>query len=465
MVLGTSIAQGVTWYGLSETVLALYLVRLGYGPEFVGSSTAAANLGYALASMPGAAVSRKLGARRAMVLGSAAWVLGILLLSLGDLVPIDLRSAWVLWLRLLASAGLALYMVSSQPYLTTVTSVDERPLVFALVISLRPLGAMAGSLLGGVLPGLFAGWGGVFGSSLADPRPYGLALAVGLLVYAPVFWALRLLPDHAPRKAEAPRKADAPQKAEAPQKADAPGKADAPLPMDLAPGGSGVGHAGASVAPAMDGGCPAPGGDQAAWAGLRARLSTRAPIGVLAAIAIICALRVGGEFTARAFFSVHLDSTWAVSTARIGGALALSNLLSVPAPLVTPALVRRWGRVPTITVGATGVALTIVALGLSTTWVMASAAFVALTVVAAMTRSVWSLVVQEAVPEAWRATSAGVANLFSGLGTMAMSSVGGVMAASLGYRATFLTSAALVGLGAVVVWTTLGQVKRPATPV
>jgi len=183
----------------------------------------------------------------------------------------------------------------------------------------------------------------------------------------------------------------------------------------------------------------------------------------LAAIAIICALRVGGEFTARAFFSVHLDSTWAVSTARIGGALALSNLLSVPAPLVTPALVRRWGRVLTITVGATGVALTIVALGLSTTWVMASAAFVALTVVAAMTRSVWSLVVQEAVPEAWRATSAGVANLFSGLGTMAMSSVGGVMAASLGYRATFLTSAALVGLGAVVVWTTLGKVRRPAT--
>jgi predicted MFS family arabinose efflux permease len=183
-------------------------------------------------------------------------------------------------------------------------------------------------------------------------------------------------------------------------------------------------------------------------------------VGVLAAIAVICALRVGGEFTARAFFSVHLDGTWGVSTARIGGALALSNLLSIPAPLVTPALVQRWGRVLTITVGAAGVALSIVALGLAADWVMASAAFVALTVIAAMTRSVWSLVVQESVSEGWRTTSAGVANLFSGLGTMAMSSAGGVMAASMGYRSTFLASAALVGLGAAAVWGAFGR-RRP----
>jgi MFS family permease len=96
-------------------------------------------------------------------------------------------------------------MVSSQPYLTAVTSPEERPLAFALVISLRPLGAMIGSLLGGLLPGLFAGWGGVFGSSLIDPRPYGMALAVGLLVYVPVFWVLRLLPS-TPQQEDAPRK-------------------------------------------------------------------------------------------------------------------------------------------------------------------------------------------------------------------------------------------------------------------
>ncbi len=186
---------------------------------------------------------------------------------------------------------------------------------------------------------------------------------------------------------------------------------------------------------------------------------------MLAAIAIICALRVGGEFTARAFFSVHLDSTWAVSTARIGGALALSNLLrrsrTAGDARAGPALGARAhdhggrdrgcaddcraGPEHDLGDGVCGVRGADRGRGHD--------------------RSVWSLVVQEAVPEAWRATSAGVANLFSGLGTMAMSSVGGVMAASLGYRATFLTSAALVGLGAVVVWTTLGQVKRPATPV
>ncbi len=63
-----------------------------------------------------------------------------------------------------------------------------------------------------------------------------------------------------------------------------------------------------------------------------------------------------------------------------------------------------------------------------------------------------SLVIQESVSEGWRQASAGVANLFSGLGTMAMSSAGGVLAATVGYRATFLTSAAMVGLGALTVW-------------
>jgi len=40
--------------GLSDAIVNLYLVRIGFGPQFVGTSAAAASLGYALAAMPGA---------------------------------------------------------------------------------------------------------------------------------------------------------------------------------------------------------------------------------------------------------------------------------------------------------------------------------------------------------------------------------------------------------------------------
>jgi predicted MFS family arabinose efflux permease len=177
-------------------------------------------------------------------------------------------------------------------------------------------------------------------------------------------------------------------------------------------------------------------------------------LGILTAIALVCFLRVGGEFTARTFFSVYADARWAIPTAQIGSVIALSSLLTIPAPLVTPALVERYGRVKMIAAGAAGVAASIALLATGSSWGLASLAFVGISALGAVARSVWSLTIQESVAETWRPASAAVANLFSGLGTMVMSSVGGLLAAGLGYRATFLSSAALVAAGAVTVWVT-----------
>lgn len=419
IVLFAAIALGFTWMGLSDAVVNLYLVRMGFGPTFVGASAAAANLGYALASIPGAALTRRIGARRGMIVGTLVWVGGAVLLSLSDLVPASLTEAWITLTRLAASGGLALHAVSSQPYLTVVTDAPERPLAFALVISLRPLGGFFGSLVGGFLPGLFVRAGsGPLMATLSQPRPFGLTLAVGMLVYAPVVWALWTLPWDAPERA-VPRR--------------------------------GAGSAGAAVNPAAEESRDDVSWTRAAWDRLAAR-SRRAPLGVLAAIALVCFLRVGGEFTARTFFSVYADARWSIPAAQIGGAIAVASLLSIPAPLVTPALVARFGRAPVVAAGAAGVAASIGLLAVGGTWATATAAFIGLTVLAALARSVWSLVIQESVHDVWRPSAAAVANLFSGLGTMVMSSAGGVLAAGLGYQATFATSAGLVALGAVTVW-------------
>ncbi len=114
-VFAASIAQGVTWAGLSDAVLSLYLVRMGFGPDFVGSSAAAANLGSAMGAMPAAALSRRLGPRRAMLLGTIMWAAGFAALSLADLVADPLRAPWVLATRVVASLGLVLFMVTASP--------------------------------------------------------------------------------------------------------------------------------------------------------------------------------------------------------------------------------------------------------------------------------------------------------------------------------------------------------------
>lgn len=421
IVLLAAIALGFTWMGLSDAIVNLYLVRIGFGPQFVGTSAAFANLGYALASLPGAALTRRIGARRAMIAGTLAWVAGMLLVSAADLLPQQVQAVWIIAWRLIGSGGLALNAVSSQPYLTTVTSPEERPLAFALVISLRPLGGFFGGLLGGLLPGILVTSGVVgLSASLSQPRPYGITLALGMLVYLPVLWSLWTLPRDDPRSVAAR-------------------------------------HVSASPTAADD--APARSPD---WGRLSAR-SRSAPYGVFAAIALVCALRVGGEFTARNFFSVYVDAAWGITAAQIGSVVAISSLLTIPAPLITPALVQRFGRPATIAAGAFGVALSTLLLALGGNWALASLAFVTSSMLAAIARSVWSLLIQESVDEVWRPASAAVANLFSGVGTTVMASVGGVLAAGVGYRATFVVSAAMVALGALTVWVAFGDRLALAT--
>ena len=398
IVLAGAGVRGFTWGGISDTILSLYLLRMGYGPAFIGTAAAAANLGYALAAVPGSEVARRIGARAGLILGSLIWALCLVALSFADLLPGGWQQPWILTLWLLAAAGRALDAVSGQPYLANSTTPEERPHAFALMISLSPLGSFLGSLLAGLMPG-FLIRSGLLTVTLDHPRPFGTALALGMLIYVPMIVVFMTLPKR---------------------------------------------ETWTDAAPALV-------------------KRERAPWGVFLAIGIVCALRVSGEFTARTFFSVHLDNTWAVTAAQIGVAVAAANLLSIPAPMVTPLLVRRLGRAGTISLGALGVAGSILLQGLSPTWHAAAAAFIVMTVLAAMARSVWSLVVQESVGTAWRSAAAGVSNLTTGLGVAAMSSAGGVLAATLGFRATFTTSATLVALGALAVWVAFrGRASEPA---
>lgn len=248
-----------------------------------------------------------------------------------------------------------------------------------------------GGLLGNLLGGLLPGFlAGLGGMSLEDPRPYGFSLALGVLVCIPLVVATRNL---------------------------------------------------------REGGRPSPPEKRPGFRYLT-------PYATFAAIGALSFFRAGGESSARTFFNVYLDSVLLVSTANIGATMALANLLTIPAAMVMPAIAIRIGKLPSLVLSIVGVAGSLAFLGMSGSWLMAGFAFVAMCVLSAMFRVVWTLLIQESVEIEWRAVSAGIANLTAGAGFGLMAGSGGYLVQSIGYDKIFLIGAFLVLLGALplVAW-------------
>ena len=62
---------GFGYIGIYIMLFNLYLLRLGFGPDFVGTINAAAQLSSALFSLPAGALGQRWGTRRMSILGLA----------------------------------------------------------------------------------------------------------------------------------------------------------------------------------------------------------------------------------------------------------------------------------------------------------------------------------------------------------------------------------------------------------
>jgi MFS family permease len=179
-----SALTGLTVFGGIYTVLLnLYLLRLGYGPDFVGQVNAAGALSFAVCSLPAGLVGHRWGNRRTLIVGMALAAIGYFLLPLAEFIPAAERKAWLLGTLSFGVLGMSLYLVNSPPFLTARTDPQERSYVFSAMVALWPLAGFAGSLIGGFLPGLFAG---LLSLQPDDPAAYRwpLLIAASLLSLA-----------------------------------------------------------------------------------------------------------------------------------------------------------------------------------------------------------------------------------------------------------------------------------------
>jgi MFS family permease len=384
LFLASAALVGLAWDGMLAVLFNLYLLRLGYGPEFVGLVNAVGALSFALFCLPAGSIGLRWGSRNALLAGASLMAAGFWLWPLAEFLAGPWRTGWLLTTSIIMYVGLALYLVNGLPFLMDRTGIEERSYAFSVHMALIPLTAFLGSLIAGALPAVFAR---LLGVSPEEIAPFRFPLWLAALVLLPAVWALLSArsPDRPPGD---------------PALASLP---DAP---------------------------PSP-----------------APYGMILAVALIMALRFGGRGATTTFFNVYLYEGLAAPTLLIGALTATSQLLSVPAALAAPVLVTRWGNPRTIFWGMIAMAGCILPLALVPHWTMAGVGFVSSAIFFSMTVGPMRIFTQELVARPWRITMASGFMLGAGLAFAAISLAGGYAIVALGYRTLFLIGAGLTAAG------------------
>ncbi len=391
-LLGSALLGFTVSGGSYSVLLNLYLLRLGYGPQFIGAVNAMSPLATLLFSLPASLWGARWGSCRAMTAGIVLCLLGNALLPLWGPV-LSVSEAWILITYLIGGGGMALYLVNVNMYLVDATARAERNHAFSLRVATLPLAGFAGSLVGGVLPGLYAA---LLGDTTMSSEPYRWALLTSALLLSPAI--------------------------------------------------------GTMVATARACARPLPVQGEAVTGETSTARHASGPLGLMTTLALVSFLRVIGEGTPRAFLNVYLDAGLGLPTGHIGVLVAAGRLLSVPAGLLMPLLAVRWGNARTVVVGAFGVSLSLFPLALVPHWIGAGLGFLALTAFAAIARSAFIVYGMEAVAPRWRSTLSAMTTMSAAISWGATALVGGYLIDVAGYSLAFLVGAAATAAGALLFW-------------
>jgi MFS family permease len=168
----------VSFFGVFSLLRTLYVLRLGYGPAYVGAYLSAGALTFMAMGVPSGMLGERFGTRRVMLVGGWIWMIGMALLSLTEVLPPPFRDLWPFVSQIVLTLGWSAIQVNTVPALMAVTQDFNRSSAYALTSALRGAGTFAGTLLGGALPGIFAFLFGL-DRTLESATPYGLALLLG----------------------------------------------------------------------------------------------------------------------------------------------------------------------------------------------------------------------------------------------------------------------------------------------
>ncbi|MEM7029570.1 MAG: MFS transporter [Chloroflexota bacterium] len=393
MYLLTATLFGLSYFGFVTVLLNLYLLRLEYGPAFIGLANGGTALAFAVCSLPAGAIGDRWGYRRSVVLGVTLVGAGASFLPLAEFLPDILQDGGIIFTRLMSGLGFALYSVNANPYLVAATKDDERNHIFSMRVALPPLTGFIGSLIAGFMPDLFAA---MLNLSLDDPAPFRYPLILSGLLLTPAIFGLLTIQDIDP--------------------------VNEPI------------------------------NDTDQTRRLRETVTEAAPYAIIAFLAVTALLRMSGEGAGRTFFNVYLDDGLGVPTSRIGLMTAFSQLLAGPAALAAPLLIGRVGKIWAIVISTGATAVFLIVMGIIPHWAIVSLGFTGVISMRAVTQSVTMVVQMEIVPPRWRGKASGAISMAMGSGFSLMALGGGYAIPLIGYQGLYFSAAGLVTLSAVIFW-------------
>jgi MFS family permease len=100
---------------LQNVLFNLYVLRLGFGLEFIGLLIASGQLIWAIAAVPAGLTGQRLGVRTTMMLAFVLAALGMGAVLLVETLPPPLWPPWLLTCWAVLWVGTALYSVNSPP--------------------------------------------------------------------------------------------------------------------------------------------------------------------------------------------------------------------------------------------------------------------------------------------------------------------------------------------------------------
>jgi MFS family permease len=379
--------MGVTFFGVFGALFNLYLLRLGHSTALIGAVTSLAWLSQAFVALPAGLLSHRIGPKRVMFLGLATMTVSLIAVSQSELVPAGWQPVWIIITRVLASCGMALFFPNMSPCLMHLCSVEGRDSVFSAQWFMFTFGGFTGDLLGGWLPGLFAR---ALRSTVEQPAPYRYTLGLAGAGLALGVWAVSRTSENLLPELQEP-------------------------------------------APASGGANPPAG-------------SLRAPYVLVASFALVHLLWLAGTQGVGLFLNVYLDAALHVPLTTIGVILAVAQLASALASLVTPAVVARAGRQRAMWWAKAAALVLILPMVFIPHAAVAGLSYLSISSLNSLVGPMSMVFGQLLVKPRWRPIMAGAFSMSAGLGSSLASLLGGLLITGYGYGPFFLVCACFLAV-------------------
>jgi MFS family permease len=174
------------------------------------------------------------------------------------------------------------------------------------------------------------------------------------------------------------------------------------------------------------------------------------PLLVIVLFAVFTVLFTMGRQAVRTFYNVYLDRQFSLPPHVIGSVMGGARLLGIPVAALSAVLNRRYGPWRVYLIGQIAFVLTILALALVDSPLLAVAAYTLFSAAVAITSPARDLYSQSVVAPRHRSLMSGAFNMAYGLGGSAIVYAGGFLISSAGFGLLFSTAAAIMACGALL---------------